>query len=131
MKFEKIEDIWIWRESVDLCDDIFKITGKSRPTLIRDSALSNHLRRTVVSIPSNIAEGHGRNSRADFRRFLFIARGSCVELNTQLIIANKVEELSDKDFQVLENKCKRVCAGIFNLIRYLSKDSNEKSNENT
>ena len=128
MKFEKVEDIWIWRESVDLCEDIYKMTAKGRSSTPHDYGLFNHMRRTSVSIPSNIAEGHGRDSPAEFRRFLFIARGSCVELNTQLIIANKVDELSDNDFHTLEDKCKRICAGIFNLIRYLNEDSAEKTN---
>ena len=128
MKFEKVEDIWIWRESIDLCDDIYKITAKGRSSNTHDFGLFNHMRRTSVSIPSNIAEGHGRESMAEFRRFLFIARGSCVELSTQLTIANKVTELSDTDFHTLEDKCKRICAGIFNLIRYLNEDSAEKTN---
>ena len=131
MKFEKVEDIWIWREGIDLCDEIYKMTAKSRSSATHDYGLINHMRRTVVSIPSNIAEGHGRDSPAEFRRFLFIARGSCVELNTQLIIAHKVEELTDTEFSILEDKCKRVCAGIFNLIRYLDKKPEKKSNGKT
>ena len=52
-------------------------------------ALSDQMRRAAVSVPSNIAEGQGRNSTKEFIQFLSIARGSCYELNTQMVLAQK------------------------------------------
>jgi four helix bundle protein len=126
MKFEKIEDIWIWQEAVKLCDEIFKITGKSKQVLVKDYSLSRHLRKTVISIASNIAEGHARGSPVEFRRFLFIARGSCAELRTQLVIANTVEELPMKELNELDAKCNRISCGIYNLISHLNKNAAQK-----
>jgi len=64
--------------------------------------LASQMRRCSVSIPSNIAEGHGRNSTGDYLRFLQIATGSLCELQTQLVIANNLSFFSEKEFDTLE-----------------------------
>ena len=61
--------------------------------LSKDWGLRDQLRRAAVSIASNIAEGYERNSRAEFRRYLVIAKGSCGELKTQLYILKAIEKL--------------------------------------
>lgn len=65
--------------------------------------LSIQLRKSAVSVPSNIAEGAGRNTDKDFLHFLGIAQGSTYELQTQLIISNKLKLISDKDFDALND----------------------------
>ena len=64
--------------------------------------LTSQMRRSSVSIPSNIAEGSGRNSDMDFHRFLEISLGSSFELETQIIIAHELEFLSDDKFNDLK-----------------------------
>ncbi|HDP94651.1 MAG TPA: four helix bundle protein [Candidatus Aminicenantes bacterium] len=129
MKFKNIEDIWIWQESVNLCEDIFRFTAKSSPSLIQDHELSSHLRKTAISIPSNISEGFGRESLSEFRRFLVIARGSCAELRTQILIANKVDKLPLEIWQDLDAETSQISRKIFKLISYLKKEIMKKKVE--
>ena len=82
---ETHRNLEVWSKSVDLCVQVYRLT-RSLPSEER-FGLSAQLRRAAVSVPSNIAEGAARGSSRDFLRFLHIARGSLVELETQLEIA--------------------------------------------
>jgi len=79
----------VWQKSMALAAEIYRVTEKL-PARER-FALSIQLRRAAVSIPSNIAEGGGRRSDAEFRRFVDIAYGSLMELETQLLLARELE----------------------------------------
>lgn len=87
----KLSELKIWNKAIDLTVDVYKATA-SFPSDER-FGLTSQSRRAAVSIPSNIAEGAGRNSMKEFNNFLGIANGSSYELQTQLIIANKLEML--------------------------------------
>jgi len=78
-------ELTVWQKSMDLVDAVYDLTA----TFPDDEryALTSQLRRSVVSVPSNIAEGNARESRRDYLRFLHIANGSLKEMETQLIIA--------------------------------------------
>jgi four helix bundle protein len=82
-----------------LVEDIYKATGKFPAS--ENYGLSQQIRRAAVSIPSNIAEGQFRNSPKEFKQFLTISLGSAAELETQLIIANKVSYLTMEEFDSL------------------------------
>lgn len=82
------KELRIWQDSIDLVEDIYRKT-KELPKN-EEFGLISQMRRCAVSIPSNIAEGSGRESDKDFRRFLGISLSSSFELETQLIIANRV-----------------------------------------
>ncbi|TCO09375.1 four helix bundle protein [Natronoflexus pectinivorans] len=84
-RIEKFEDLQIWQNSVDLSVKLY-----TRLKNCRDYGLRDQIQRSAVSIPSNIAEGFDRNSNKEFIRFLRIAKGSCAELRTQLIIAERI-----------------------------------------
>ena len=71
-------------------------------------ALSDQMRRAVISIPSNIAEGKGRNSAREFVYFLSIARGSQKELETQLYICTRLEYFTEEDASIAFNLCEEV-----------------------
>jgi len=81
-------DLEIWKRGIDLVKSIYEIT-KSFPNS-ECYGLTSQIRRAAVSIPSNIAEGHIRGHKAEFRQFLFIALGSLAELETQVIIAHEL-----------------------------------------
>jgi four helix bundle protein len=80
-------DLKVWKLSMALCEDVYALL-RQFPTEER-YALCDQLRRAVVSIPSNIAEGNGRDSKAEYIRFLSIARGSAFEVQTQLELASR------------------------------------------
>lgn len=82
------EDLRVWQEGIVLCERVYAFTA-TFPESER-FGLTSQLRRAAVSVPSNIAEGWGRGSRAEYVRFLKIARGSLFELRTQLIVAGRV-----------------------------------------
>ncbi|MEO0586457.1 MAG: four helix bundle protein [Planctomycetota bacterium] len=94
-KIHRYEDLIAWQKSYAFVLSIYRVTAKF-PTDER-YGLTSQLRRAAVSIPSNIAEGFGRHSRADFLRFLDIARGSAYEVQTQLRLAFDLGLADDPD----------------------------------
>ena len=80
--FEQLE---VWKRSSRLCVNVYKMLQRCP-----DKGFKDQITRAALSIPSNIAEGHERNSRGEYRRFLKIAKGSCGELRTQLYIGSEV-----------------------------------------
>ena len=92
-KMRSHKDLDAWKKSMDMVDSIYKVT-KSFPNDELYS-LTNQMRRAVISVPSNIAEGAARGSKNEFVQFLYISLGSLSELETQVIIANRLGYLSD------------------------------------
>ena len=98
-----LKELKIWNKAIDLAVDVYKTTS-TFPTDERFGLISQS-RRAAVSIPSNIAEGAGRNSDKEFSHFLGIANGSSYELQTQLVISNKLALLDDN---LLEGLLKQI-----------------------
>ncbi|MBU4186439.1 MAG: four helix bundle protein [Proteobacteria bacterium] len=89
------KDLIIWQKAIDLVVEIYQVL-KSFP---REElyGLSDQIKRSAVSVPSNIAEGQSRQHTAEFRQFLYIAMGSLAELDTQLIIAHRLGYIDSKN----------------------------------
>jgi len=98
-KSRSYRDLDVWRLSIELVKNIYQVTEKFPQVEIY--GLTNQLRRAAISIPSNIAEGQGRNSLKEFRQFLAIALGSLAELETQLIIAKEIGYLASVEMDRL------------------------------
>ena len=98
----KYQNLEVWQLAMELVEVIYKMTSQFPAD--EKFGLTSQMRRASVSIPSNIAEGHGRNSDKEFFRFLNIARGSLYELETQLEIARRINifEPSKNEFIVIE-----------------------------
>ena len=88
-----IEELKIWNKAMDLAVQVYELSSKF-PSDER-FGLTSQVRRCAVSIPSNISEGAGRNTKGEFKQFLGIANGSAYELQTQLIIANKLNFIDE------------------------------------
>lgn len=86
-----IKELKIWNKAMDLSVQVYDLSSKF-PSDER-FGLTSQIRRCAVSIPSNISEGAGRNTKGEFKQFLGIANGSAYELQTQLMIANKLNLL--------------------------------------
>ncbi len=95
----KIEDLKIWKKSIELTKLVYKLI-LVLPTDEKYGLISQ-IKRSAVSIPSNIAEGAGRNSNKEFKYFLSIANGSCYELQTQLILTTELNLISKKEVEPL------------------------------
>jgi len=93
-------DLKVWQKSIELTVALYKLTEKFPKDEIY--GLTSQLRRAGVSIASNIAEGFGRGATADYKRFLAIARGSNLEVQTQLVIAGKLGFGNQQDIQMAE-----------------------------
>jgi four helix bundle protein len=82
------ENLKVWQKSMELVEDIYKLTS-SMPDIEKFN-LVTQINRCAVSIPSNIAEGKGRNGDKEFKQFLYISRGSLYELKTQIELAKRL-----------------------------------------
>ena len=108
-KIQKFEDLNVWKESVRLSVNIYKA--------LKIFGLRDQIQRSVVSIPSNISEGFDRKGNKEFIQFLYIAKGSCSELRTQLYIAletGTIDKSIGKDFI---DKSKMISAMLYKLIQ--------------
>ncbi len=94
-------DLEVWKKSIDLVVQIYSIT-KNFPTTEKFGLISQ-MQRCSVSIPSNIAEGSARKSSKEFSHFLSISLGSLAELETQLIISNRLKFLNDIVFKEIND----------------------------
>ena len=108
------KDLLVWQKSIELVALIYKYTQE----FPKEEAygLTSQMRRCAVSIPSNIAEGYERNSQAEFRRFLRIAKGSSGELRTQFYIAKALKLESDEIIDTLLQECVELSSMIQSLI---------------
>lgn len=102
MGYKPHKKLEAWKKAVDITTIIYKITDNFPKTEIY--GLTSQIRRAGVSIASNIAEGAARQTKKEFVQFLHCAQGSLSELDTQLIIANKLGYISDDEFKMIEQK---------------------------
>ncbi|UOD35084.1 four helix bundle protein [Deferribacteraceae bacterium V6Fe1] len=116
MSLTTFRDLEIWKISKDLAVYIYRITENE--LFKKDFNLRDQVRRSAVSIPSNIAEGYERNTKKDFIRFLYISKGSLSELQTQIEIAKELNYLQLGEFDKIESICQRLAGMITNFIRY-------------
>lgn len=113
MKNHQFKDFKVWQKSMTLAKEVY-LTSATFPTDER-FGLTSQVRRCAVSIPSNIAEGSGRNSNADFARFLAISLGSAYELETQLLLAELLDFIDIKQLEVLLEQLTEVQKMIYTL----------------
>ena len=118
MKIKSYKDLNIWKRSIEVVEDIYKITKKFPQEEIY--GLTSQLRRSAVSIPSNIAEGFARFHNKEYRQFLFISLGSCAELSTQIIIALRLGYLESTEANKLLNEIDEISKMTMSLIKKLS-----------
>jgi four helix bundle protein len=98
-KIKSYRELIIWQKSIQIVTNIYKLTRNFPKKKL--FGLISQMRMCTISIPSNIAEGFGRNSQGDFKRFLNIALGSTYELKTQIEISLNLEYLNIENYKKL------------------------------
>ena len=116
MEESNFKKLIVWQKSMDLVDQVYALQRRFPKNEV--FGLGDQLRRAVVSIPSNIAEGHGRNSRKDYVHFLSIARGSVYETITQLNIAARLGFILD--ITTVESLATQIARMLNTMISRLS-----------
>ncbi|MCC3213646.1 four helix bundle protein [Chryseobacterium sp. X308] len=96
------KELLVWQKSIDFVTEIYRTTEAFPKDEIY--GLTSQIRRAGVSIPSNIAEGNSRRSKPDYVQFLKISRGSCAEVETQLIISKNLKFLNENEHLKLNEK---------------------------
>ena len=123
-RIQSFRDLQVWQKSMELTVAIYRITQ----TFPREEAfgLTSQMRRSAISIPSNIAEGQGRLNMREFRQFLGIARGSNCELQTQLEIARRLELGNSQLLNDAESLSHEIGKMIFTINRKAEDMSSER-----
>jgi four helix bundle protein len=113
------EELKVWQKAVDLAVKVYEITRKD--LFNKDFGLRDQMRRSSVSISSNISEGDQLDSDKSSIRHFRIAKGSSAELFTQSIISNRIGYLEKQDFEYLKQECLEILAMLTNLIKHRNK----------
>ena len=117
MKVKDYKDLQIWQKGVDIANKIYSVTNRFPKSELY--GLIAQIRKASVSIPSNIAEGFVRHHSKEYKQFLYISLGSCAELDTQLIIANRRNFLTMEKLEELAEDINHESRMIASLISKL------------
>lgn len=112
------KDLLVWKKSIDLVEQIYTFTKQFPKEELY--GITNQMRRCAVSIPANTAEGSGRKNKAEFIQFLHIALGSASELETHLIISQRLGFLSSNSYDEIMNALNEIIKMICGLINSLN-----------
>ena len=110
------KDLEVWQKAIAFVTDVYNQTSNFPKEEIY--GLVSQLRRSAVSIPSNIAEGAARQSNKEYIQFLYVALGSLMELDTQLIIAKNLNFLSNESLNDLQSKTNEIGKMLNGFIQY-------------
>ena len=116
-KIQNFEELEVWKLSMELCTEVYKLTNTD--LFSKDFGLKDQIRRSAISVPSNISEGYERTGKNQFLYFLAISKGSCGELRTQLRIAFNLEYITKNEFEYLNDKCLSTSKQLSGFIKYL------------
>ena len=106
-------ELKVWNEAMALVSEVYSVL-KEFPNFER-YALADQIRRSSISVPSNIAEGSARHSQREFYRFLGIASGSLAELSTQIEISRRLNYLTEENFVKLNHHCESLHKMLYKL----------------
>ncbi|MDR0825530.1 MAG: four helix bundle protein [Prevotella sp.] len=118
---ESHKNLIVWQKSIDLV----KLVYSTMHAFPHEElfGLVSQIKRAVVSIPSNIAEGFGRGSKKECKRFIHIALGSAIELDTQIIISKELGFLGEEEYRIINSLLLEIKKMLKSLIRSLNTES--------
>lgn len=111
------KDLEIWKIGQEIAMDVYRLTKGFPQSEI--FGITAQMRRSAVSIPSNIAEGYNRQHKTEFKQFLYIALGSCAELETQTIISKNLGYCKDAEYDILSSRISQESRMIRSLTNKL------------
>ncbi|MDO8495711.1 MAG: four helix bundle protein [bacterium] len=114
MKIERFEEIISWQKARTLAVLVYALFSKNR-----DFSFNDQIKRAVISIGNNIAEGFERKSNQELKYFFYIAKGSCGEVRSMSYIALELKYISKKDFDELNSACLEISRLISGFIKTL------------
>ena len=114
---DNFKDLKIWQVAIELVKKVYVVSSKLPKEEVY--GLKSQMRRSAISIPSNVAEGFRRQHNNEFKQFLYISLGSCAELETQMIIANELGYIDRDQMRQLCEDLDHVCRMTSKLIRTL------------
>ena len=116
---KSFRDLVVWQKGIELCLSLYRLTREFPRE--ETYGLTSQLRRAGVSVPSNIAEGFGRRSRSDYKVFLRMARGSVLEIQTQLLIARELRYGGQQKICEAETQADEVSRMLWALIEKMGR----------
>jgi four helix bundle protein len=119
---KSFEELEVWQVSRRLCKEIYEVTNQS--DVSKDYGFKDQIRRSAVSILSNISEGFERRGDKQFTYFLGIAKGSAGELRSQLYIALDLNYINEVEFKELNDKVISVSKMLYGLMNYIKEKQN-------
>lgn len=119
--YKTFEEMEVWQDSIELCKMIYTVSNQGE--FAKDFGFKDQIRRSAVSIPSNISEGFERESTKQFVYFLNVAKGSCGELRAQIRIALELGYFTQEEYTLRNEKCISVSRQIKGLSKYLVEKS--------
>ena len=117
-KIRNFRDLEVWKKGIEIARDVYQMTSQFPREEVY--GLTSQMRRASVSVPSNIAEGFNRFHNKEDRRFLYVALGSCAELETQTEIAAELKYVDDERKSCLLEKLDHESRMLRNLIKKLN-----------
>jgi four helix bundle protein len=110
------ENLKVWHRAIELAVSVYNVTEKNK-SLNKDFGLKDQMRRSSVSISSNISEGDELGTDKQAVKHFFIAKGSSAELYTQIIISHKIGYLEETEKEYFSNECRGISGMLSNLIK--------------
>jgi four helix bundle protein len=124
MTINRFTDLLVWQKAVDFVVRLYEVTRSFPKEEVY--GMTGQLRRAAISIPSNIAEGHGRGSTGDYLRFLGMAQGSTSEVETQIVIASRLQYLTKENGDELLSDLSEIGRMLNGLVSSLKRRNEER-----
>jgi four helix bundle protein len=113
-KVKSHKDLLVWQRSMDLVETVYRVTAKL--PAVEQWGLIGQMRRAAISVPSNIAEGYGRQATGEYRHHLSFARGSLMELETQVLLCHRLGFLGSKEIESILDDIQQLSKMLSSLI---------------
>jgi four helix bundle protein len=112
------KDLLVWQRGMDLVETVYRVTAKLPST--EQFGMISQMRRCAISVPSNIAEGYGRQATGEYRHHLLISRGSLLELETQSLLCQRLKYLPEEEIASVLDEITEISKMLGSLISKLS-----------